>query len=273
MDGDKISNEQAKTIMYVSMEPQQIAASGVCDTAHELWLKLKENHEGALTNLRSSSLAEFLALKYKRGESIINFSGRFENSLGRLESTGHKVDEKTKLWVYSNSLPQNMKLTVQIFTIANPEGKVKDLISQMKIQYHLESQEGDDAAYQAVERKQNQQRNIACTYCKRMNHGWKECKKLKFDNERKKKFGQHQYQQRNKFNNNQHNRANQLNQDRNLSGAFNVKPHNFTEDRHVWIIDSGASSHITPHREYLTNYQEFLVPRNIFLDDGKGLKV
>ena len=38
---------------------------------------------------------------------------------------------------FSNSLPKHMQLTVQIYTIANPEGRVNDLISQLKIQYHM----------------------------------------------------------------------------------------------------------------------------------------
>lgn len=78
-DEEKIHNEQAETLMYISMEPQQIAATGVCNSAHDLWIKIKENHEGSISNLRSISLAEFLGIKYTKNESIINYAGRYEN--------------------------------------------------------------------------------------------------------------------------------------------------------------------------------------------------
>lgn len=86
-DEERLKNEQAKTVMYVAMEANRIAATGVCQSAFDLWAKIRENHEGALTNLRSSSLAEFLNIKYRKNESIISFAGRYENSLGKLEST------------------------------------------------------------------------------------------------------------------------------------------------------------------------------------------
>lgn len=141
----------------MSMESPQIAATGVCATAYDLRIKIKENHEGATTNLRSSALAEFLGIRYQKNESLVSFSGRFENTLGKLESTGHVTDEKTKLWVFSNSLPQHMKLTVHMFTMANPERKVSELISQLKIHHHMEHQDNDrqTSAYHIHENRQN----------------------------------------------------------------------------------------------------------------------
>lgn len=83
-DEQKIKNEEAKHILYVSMEPQQIAATGICETAHELWRKIKENHEGAEANHQSIALAEFLGIKYLKNENLISFAGRFELALGKL---------------------------------------------------------------------------------------------------------------------------------------------------------------------------------------------
>lgn len=73
----KLKNEQAKHLMYISIEPQQIAATGVCKSAHSLWLKIKENHEGAEANLKSIALSEFMSIKYQKNESIVSYSGRF----------------------------------------------------------------------------------------------------------------------------------------------------------------------------------------------------
>lgn len=168
-----IKNEQAKTLIYSSMETNQIAATGVCRTAYDLWVKIKENHLGAETNSRSSSLAEFLSLEYKKNDNLISFAGRFEATLGRLQTTGHRIDEQTKIWVYSHTLPNSMKQTVNVFNMAKPDGTVTELISQLKIAHHLDAQEHDKAA--AYQVRDNFRRfNGACTYCKKEGHMWRD---------------------------------------------------------------------------------------------------
>ena len=53
-DEEKQKNEEAKILMYSSMEPGQIVATGSCETAYDLWQKIKENHYGAETDLRNN---------------------------------------------------------------------------------------------------------------------------------------------------------------------------------------------------------------------------
>lgn len=93
---ERVSDEQAKTMMYVAMTTSQIAAIGVCASARDLWIKIKENHEGAASTQRSVAYTELLKLKYNKNEAIGDFAGRFETALGRLEATGQTVDEELK---------------------------------------------------------------------------------------------------------------------------------------------------------------------------------
>ena len=39
-----------------------------------------------------------------------------------------------------------------------------------------------------------------------------------------------------------------------------------------WVIDSGASSHMTKGKHFLTNFQEFEEPENVALGDGRVVK-
>lgn len=275
-DEDKIKNEQAKSIIYLSMEPQEISATGTCETAHQLWAKIKENHEGALSNLRSTAMAEFLSIKIQHNETLIAYAGRFENLLGKLEmATAQPVDEKMKLWAFSNSLPAELKRTVQMFEMAKPEGSVSELISQMKLQYHLEQNDEKKAGayYMNTNRtniRHNQNRNFnrqsdskpappSCTYCKRIGHIWSDCRKLKADNERKRRFAQ----------NRQIQSAQTKPQANKNSGAFNVTSHPFSGDKFAWLVDSGASEHVTKYREFLKDYIKFEEPHKIIIGDGQ----
>lgn len=136
--------EEAKHLMYISMEPSQITATGECLTAYDLWTKIKENNEGAEVTLRSSALADFLGLKYHKGESLVNYCGRYELALGRLEATGQQPEDQVKLWVFRNTLPKDIKQVVNTWTMANKDGKIPDLISQLKLQFHMEKTDMSD---------------------------------------------------------------------------------------------------------------------------------
>lgn len=205
-------HEEAKFLMYSSMDAHQIMATGVCASAGELWAKVKENHEGAETDLRNNLLAEFLGFKYRKDESIVQYCGRYEMLLGRLESTGHSIDEGTKLWVFRNTLPKDIKATINMWTLAHSSAKgdikvvkISELISQLKIQFHMDRQDRheDSIALYSGESKKTQEKpnrktnfrqskppqvEKNCNYCKQDGHWWRECKKKKDDDQRKKKY-------------------------------------------------------------------------------------
>lgn len=62
-EADSLKDEEAKTLIYTSMDSAQINQTGRCTTSRELWLKVKENNEGAEKDLRKNALHEFLGLK------------------------------------------------------------------------------------------------------------------------------------------------------------------------------------------------------------------
>ena len=281
---DMKKNEEAKHIMYASMEPAQITATGICETAYDLWQKIKENNEGAESSLKNNALAEFLGFKHIRGENIVTYCGRYELALGRLLAAGSTVEEDTKLWVFRNTLPKDLKATVNTWTMANPRGKVCDLISQLKMQYHLDKHDQADssvALYSNDKRQSGRKPNSngknethpksqrdqsgntetrTCNYCKATGHLWKECRKKKEDDKRKKHFAENKK------------RSNGPSK----SGAFTAnevaKPHLFSLNCYSWIVDSGATSHMTAYKEFMVNYSEFTEAKEIVLGNGKTTK-
>lgn len=197
----KSRHEEAKFLMYSAMESQQIMATGSCDSAGDLWAKIKENNEGAEKDLRNNLLAEFLGFKYRKDETIIQYCGRFEILLGRLLTTGHKVDDSTKMWVFRNTLPKEFKDTVNVWSMASGgDVDLSQLITQLKIQHHMDrddKKEGSIAAFYSGENKNSDARQndtrrssceLICNYCKVKGHKWRDCRKKKSDDERKKKF-------------------------------------------------------------------------------------
>lgn len=57
-------NEKAKAILYRAIGPVNTNNTGICETAFDLWNKIKENHEGLETHRKNQALFNFLNLKY-----------------------------------------------------------------------------------------------------------------------------------------------------------------------------------------------------------------
>lgn len=327
-EDDMILDETAKTWIYSSMTAAQIAATGECETAFELWNKVKENYEGAESDARSLALSRVLGFPSKKNESIIAYCGRFEQALGALSASGYKMDDKTKMWAFSKNLSKEMRHEVNTWVTVHGRDKFTQLISHLKTLHHSEhsnKEEDNVALYTGRPSQKNnnpksnfkrsnnynrdqrsgQQANTDngkhCTYCKNAGHTWQECRKLKNDNGRKKHFGQNRNNQNgnnrtgnqqngsdqagNQHNgNNQHvNNQNVNNTNNNSSNQSSSKGHGamtaayrsegatkpFTTSDNSWIIDSGATSHMTALRNRLVNYIDYPEPKKIVLGNGE----
>lgn len=151
-----MKSEEAKAVMYGAMDTTQILATGECETAYDLWTKIRENHEGTAEDRKNNALSNFLGFKYQKNESTTAYIARFEMALTRLVSTDHRIEENTKMWVFKNSLSGTLKDKVDLWLIANKDGKVKDLISRLKNDSHSDRKTEELVAlYGAKDAKSN----------------------------------------------------------------------------------------------------------------------
>lgn len=259
--------EETKHLLYTSMDPDQINATGSCVTAHDLWVKIKENNEGAEIDMRNNALSDFLSIHFHKSESIVQFCGRFEQLLSRLTATGYVVDDKLKLYAFRNSLPDKYKDQIYTFTTANKDGKFQSLLTHLKVKFHQDqSDKSEDGValygnYRQNIRNSNNPRKadnndakqkVFCTFCKFEGHTYKTCNKLK----QKKAHPQNNDKRNDKRNYNNHN------------VAFVATKNKCNLDNMAWVIDSGASSHMTPKLNLLRDYQKFEKPKQIYLANG-----
>lgn len=47
---------------------------------------------------------------------------------------------------------------------------------------------------------------------------------------------------------------------------------NIAKNIDLWVIDSGATSHMTPHIELLSDYEAYNEPKNVFMGTGRTTK-
>lgn len=265
---DEVNNDTAMTMMYAAMENAEIRKTGLCDTAAELWEKIRENHLGSGTDLKNITLSEFLGFSYRKSESITSYCGRFETTLGNAEASGALLDESTKLYVFRNSLPAHMKTAANYWLMANPNGKVQNLITNVKLQFGSDKAEnGETVAYYCGSTSDDSSKKF-CKYCKRRNHDISECRK-KAAKEQAKEQAKTQAKDQDKPKDQTKSKMNNPGKPKGQKYAYNMVERATTKGANDWVVDSGASSHMTYLRRHLTNYEDLEEPRIIILGDGK----
>lgn len=119
-------------------------------------------------------------------------------------STGEVPREDTKLYVFRQSLSKEQKSLIDVWALSKPDMKVNELISQLKIQYHIDRQEASqdepvalygEAKKEKMKPQTSKKENVKskdgaplCNHCREPGHGWRNCSKYKEELNRKKKF-------------------------------------------------------------------------------------
>lgn len=284
-------NEEAKTVIYSSLDGKSTQAAGICEDAHELWTKIISLHEGSKDDLTGLAMSRFMEISKQKQEKISDYLGRYEIALNNLKSTEIVVDITLAIYVLCKTLPRIIKDGVRVWRTINPEGTIEQLLSHIRANYRNEEAavDANNAAFIGTSGYKNQwkkksyntnnkvnkggnnynkntynnnknsnknnnhEKLISCTYCKKNGHNWQECYKLKNDNERKNAKKEKSFMA--------------------LERSYQVYQEYIpigTGER--WIIDSGATSHMTHMKHLLHNYCEFGTPKEIMVGDGEHIQ-
>ena len=273
-------NEEAKSIIYSSLDGRTTQAAGICETAHELWLKVTGAFEGLKDDLTGLAMARFMEIAKQKDEKLNDFLGRYEIALNNLASTEMVVDLALAIYVLCRTLPQNIKEGIRVWRTVNSDGTIDQIISYIRANYRDEDvhQDANCTAFFGVANSRKKWRprktnayprnkgdstggdmgatnKQACSYCKKTGHVWRTCFKLKRDNEAKgannRKESAHMALERS-------------------YQAYQQYLPNKSERR--WIIDSGATSHMTHERDLLMNYTSFSDPKEVMVGDGEHIE-
>ena len=122
------------------------------------------------------------------------------------------------------------------------------------------------------------QREWRCTYCESNTHNLRECRKLfnkdgtphRYDEKRDDRRDDRRDDKRNDRRNNRHDDSTQANFSRSFAfvmraNTSNTKPTNYQDQ---WIVDSGASQHMMPHKHYFHSYHPLSTYIQILLGDN-----
>ncbi|CAJ2654735.1 unnamed protein product [Trifolium pratense] len=242
--------------------------------AHTMWNKLKELYERKNVQNKACLIRKLVNMKYKDGESLAEHMSVFQNTVNQLTATDIKLDDELHALLLPSSLPDNWDVLVVTLTNSAPSGKlVMSTVKESMLNEEARRKErgliGSPTQSEALvteSRGRSQSKNFhkhdkserrskskarkefTCFYCNREGHIKKYCRLLKRD----------QLRERDDDSENEsdkdtsavaHDSATDVYIICDDDDSINLASHDST-----WIIDSGASYHVTPRSDFFSSY-------------------
>lgn len=234
-------------------------------TAKAVWENLKKQHEKKSLTSKVHLLKRICDLKYHEGDDIEDHLMKFEDLFAKLSNAGTKLDDDLQVILVFRSLPSSFDaLTTTLENRSEDELTLEIVKNRIinEVQKRSESTSADSMVLKA----DGKTKSIVCHYCQKVGHMKRNCKlwlKEKDSSDRSQKQnrpaeGDRTVKQQPKA---------RIAKSDEETFAFSAR-----EDPAVnWIVDSGASSHMSTNEQYFVTLEEPRsdTPRFVTVADGK----
>ncbi|WVZ20167.1 hypothetical protein V8G54_007489 [Vigna mungo] len=236
--------------------------------ARSLWDKLESLYASKSGTNKLYLLKNFVELKYKEGTSVSNHLSEFQGRYDQLAGVGIKFDDDLLGLFLLNSLPDSWETFRVSMISATPNGDIslqmaksgalneemrrktqgtlshsEVLITENRGRSQKKENSGKD---KSRSKSKSRYKNVECHYCHKTGHIKKNC--FLWKKESKDKKGK----QKEKDNDDGDCVTTTTCGD--LVCLRDYDTINFVSDESMWIIDSGATLHVTSRKEFFTSY-------------------
>ena len=273
-------NDQQWQVLHrkaVGMIRQYIDHSVIQDVSDEtdalqLWKKLDSTFARQTGVNKASLMRRLVKLQYKDGRSVVEHLNDFQGITNQLKGVGITLDDEVLALLLLSSLPDSWetlfmslsnstpKLSMEIVknSILNEEARRKDLsfsshsdanIVENRGRYKARDSQNYERSKSRGRSKSRTRKSLTCYYCKKDGHKKTECRKWKRDQAKEK--------------NDKGEKADHKKDEVNTSAVATTNEVfligddgclNLACDECSWVIDSGASFHLTSHQGYFSSY-------------------
>ena len=249
----KLRSEKAITTIVLGMESKYMYLITTCETAEEVWEKLSNHFESKSVANRLFLKKEYFRMKMVEGQSMESHLKRMKEAADQLSSVGAKLDEEDHVAVLLGSLSNNYSGLVTAIGVKGEEVCL-DVVQQLLV--HEEMKQKGEKSTETQEKsalisKEKKKFSLKCYNCGK-NHLRRNCPdwKQKSGHDAKKASEE---------------------PERSPSTAFMMNAP-IKSGRDSWIIDSGASSHMTWDRELYNDLRTLSNPEDVLIGDGNVVK-
>ena len=293
------TKKNAKDMFYLSstMEYSQLEYLVTCLSAHEMWKKLSEIHEQKSASNKLAMTTKFHEHRMSPGDSIAQHFAKLENMANQLKDIGEAVSDIMIMAKIISTLPTKFNAFVSAWDSVPTESQNLTNLRErlLREQARMTSADDADKAFAAMsiskkgngnhhrDDKKEREKSLTCNFCKRQGHIARYC----YARKRAQK------------------------KDKSLDGNSNARPNgdepaNFTafivsknsngidlvnanivdtqtheffrelNEKDCWLLDSGASRHMSWHMSWHQEWFAELTPCNneyVYLGDGRKLEI
>jgi hypothetical protein len=248
----------AMYIMTSAMDFKQISLVENCETALQMLQKLESVYEQK-SELNKMVLHErFYQYKMSPCDSIAEHISKVEGLAKQLREIDEEISDTAFMTKILSSLPLKYRMVRQAWMSLDPlKQTIPNLTARLlDEEAALTSQENhnDESALFTSNRNKRrptpEKKRVICYSCHKRGHYAKDC------------------YSKNKVNKHKGNTSN------NSAVAFNTEEFANVNDEDIWILDSGASAHMSFRRDFFTNFIEYNSnDKYVKLGDHKCLQV
>lgn len=255
---DKL-DKKARFYIGLSLESVQVRQVMNLKTAAQMWTRLESLYELKNPTSKHLLLQRFFEYKMDKDTSVAQHVAKIEEMARQLEDLGHKQEEATLITKVLHSLPESFRNLIsawdsvpeeeQTMTNLLPRLMKEELLNKGMAGLHLNDVDTGSALYSNGKRSQNNKSN---NYIRKSNDKSKDQNSSKKFNGRCHncgKYGHRRSECRVKEKNRNDSQTN--------IAVSTQEPNAFTAERlastnwnDIWIADSGASYHMTAHKEW-----------------------
>lgn len=236
-------DREARAYILLSLDREILKGVVHLKTSKTLWLKLKQMHHLKSESNKIQLQAEFFDLRMQPGQKINEYVSKVEYIAAQLKDFGEEFRDSQIISKIVSGLPTEYKHFMSSWLGTTEEERTFDkllsrLLAEESILLQAESQDTvalnmragyNKKSYEKIRPKRNK-KDIECFYCHKKGHIKKECR-LRIKEEREGKIP-----------------------DKSIAMAARVLNAGGQRggDENSWYLDSGASAHMSKHRnEYI----------------------
>nr|XP_040249189.1 uncharacterized protein LOC120966742 [Aegilops tauschii subsp. strangulata] len=244
--------------------------------AYEMWQKLESMYERKTSMNKASVIKRLAKLEYRDGTSVIEHMNVFQCHINQLSPLKINFEDEVQALLLLSSMPDSWNTLVVSLSNSAPDGKMTlEMVKNSMLNEEARKKEKGDAsssdAYVAETHGKNENRghsntrfqqgknksrersksklrkDISCFHCGNPGHIKSECRKYKrelAEGKLTKKTEQKAESSSTMTATDEHYLVIED------SDSYSV----VRDDAMSWVVDSGASFHITSHKEYFTSY-------------------
>lgn len=266
---DNRKDKEAKAIIggALGVEAQSLVVG--TNYAFEAWRELTTIYENKTAFEKQDLLSKINSFEIERLSNIAQQIGEVRTMASKLNSIGEPISDENLINIILRGLPKSFRGFARTFRMIPEEQRtlqylIGNVIAEAKELMADEVQEtalyastnpvrreqwrprSRERAARSPARSSSRDRNIECYYCKKTGHVIRDCRKLRYNEERRKSG-------------------------RSSSPAAYMAVRDHVMSKDVWVADSGSTLHITNNKDLLRDYKNLEEVLEIIIGDGSSV--